>query len=74
MAKSAPTILDDSLSADSYLNVLYMPTTFPRSEKSRRSVSPNGNSRYGPDFEDGPRSNLDSERYAECVSYLRDVS
>lgn len=74
LAKSAPTILDDSLSADSYLNVLYMPTTFPRSEKSRRSVSPNGNSRYGPDFEDGPRSNLDSERYAECVSYLRDYA
>ncbi|CAL9780362.1 unnamed protein product, partial [Musa acuminata subsp. burmannicoides] len=28
LAKSAPTILDDSLSADAYLNVLYMPSTF----------------------------------------------
>ncbi|CAL9145312.1 unnamed protein product, partial [Musa hybrid cultivar] len=37
LAKSAPTILDDSLSADAYLNVLYMPSTFPRSERSRRS-------------------------------------
>ncbi|CAN6584315.1 unnamed protein product [Malus baccata var. baccata] len=34
---SAPTILDDSVSADAYLNVLHMPTIFPRSERSRRS-------------------------------------
>ncbi|RXH92506.1 hypothetical protein DVH24_033402 [Malus domestica] len=37
LAKSAPTILDDSVSADAYLNVLHMPTIFPRSERSRRS-------------------------------------
>ncbi|XP_020106086.1 uncharacterized protein LOC109722433 isoform X2 [Ananas comosus] len=36
-AKSASTILDDSLSADAYLNILYMPSTFPRSERSRQS-------------------------------------
>ncbi|XP_050212300.1 uncharacterized protein LOC126662368 isoform X2 [Mercurialis annua] len=73
LAKSAPTILDDSLSADSYLNVLYMPSTFPRSERSRRSQeSTNNNSASNPDFDDGPRSNLDSIRYAECVSYLQD--
>ncbi|KAJ0091655.1 hypothetical protein Patl1_12852 [Pistacia atlantica] len=73
LAKSAPTILDDSLSADSYLNVLYMPSTFPRSERSRRSQeSANNNSPYGPDFEDGPRSNLDTIRYVECVNYLQE--
>ncbi|XVE97525.1 hypothetical protein REPUB_Repub03eG0027100 [Reevesia pubescens] len=75
LAKSAPTILDDSLSADSYLNVLYMPSTFPRSERSRRSQeSTNSNSLYGPDSEDGPRSNLDSARYAECVNYLQEYA
>lgn len=75
MARSAPTILDDSLSADSYLNVLYMPSTFPRSERSRRSQeSSNNNSTYNSEFEDGPRSNLDSVRYVECVTYFQDVS
>ncbi|OMO61829.1 hypothetical protein CCACVL1_23218 [Corchorus capsularis] len=75
LAKSAPTILDDSLSADSYLNVLYMPSTFPRSERSRRSQeSTNSNSPYGPDSEDGPRSNLDSARYVECVNYLQEYA
>ncbi|GMI92528.1 hypothetical protein like AT2G25730 [Hibiscus trionum] len=75
LAKSAPTILDDSLSADSYLNVLYMPSTFPRSERSRRSQAfTNSNSPYGPDFEDGPRSNLDSARYTECVNYLQEYA
>lgn len=75
LAKSAPTILDDSLSADSYLNVLYMPSTFPRSERSRRSLeSQSSNSVDGFDFEDGPRSNLDNVRYLECVSYFQEVS
>lgn len=75
LAKSAPTILDDSLSADSYLNVLYMPSTFPRSEKSGRFLeSENSNSPYNPDFEDGPRSNLDNVRYAECVNYLQEYA
>ncbi|KAG5045249.1 hypothetical protein JHK82_014634 [Glycine max] len=75
LAKSAPTILDDSLSADSYLNILYMPSTFPRSERSRRSqVSANNNSVYSRDFEDGPRSNLDNVRYTECVTYLKEYA
>ncbi|BAT78232.1 hypothetical protein LR48_Vigan04g211500 [Vigna angularis] len=75
LAKSAPTILDDSLSADSYLNILYMPSTFPRSERSRRSqLSANNNSVYSRDFEDGPRSNLDNTRYAECVNYLKEYA
>lgn len=74
LAKSAPTILDDSLSADSYLNVLYMPSTFPRSEKSRPfQESANNNSTYSSEFEDGPRSNLDNSRYVECVNYLQEV-
>ncbi|XP_030947314.1 uncharacterized protein LOC115971497 isoform X2 [Quercus lobata] len=75
LAKSAPTILDDSLSADSYLNVLYMPSTFPRSERSRRAQeSENNNSSLSSEFEDGPRSNLDSIRYVECVNYLQDYA
>ncbi|KAL8090101.1 hypothetical protein AgCh_039537, partial [Apium graveolens] len=75
LARSAPAILDDSLSADSYLNVLYMPSTFPRSERSRRSQeSANDNTSYCLDFEDGPRSNLDNIRYAECVNYLQDYA
>ncbi|CAN8284290.1 unnamed protein product [Cochlearia groenlandica] len=73
LAKSAPTILDDSLSADSYLNVLHMPSTFPRSERSRRSLeSEKNNSLLGSGFEDGPRSNLDSTRYSECTNYLQE--
>ncbi|XP_030492459.2 uncharacterized protein LOC115708351 isoform X1 [Cannabis sativa] len=75
LAKSAPTILDDSLSADSYLNVLYMPSTFPRSEKSRLFPEcANDNSTYGSEFEDGPRSNLDYNRYNECVNYLQEYA
>ncbi|KAG8657349.1 hypothetical protein MANES_03G064200v8 [Manihot esculenta] len=75
LARSAPTILDDSLSADSYLNVLYMPSTFPRSERSRRfQESISNNSAYNTDFEDGPRSNLDSIRYLECVNYLQEYA
>ena len=75
LAKSAATIFDDSLSADAYLNVLYMPSTFPRSESSRQSRDPVDNqftsaSSY---LEDGPRSNLDSVRYAECIHYLHEV-
>lgn len=74
MAKSAPAVLDDPLSADSYLNVLYMPSTFPRSERSRRfPEAAKDSSTHIPDFEEGPRSNLDSVRYLECVNYLQEV-
>lgn len=73
MAKSAPAIMDDSLSADSYLNVLYMPTTFPRSEGSRRLLVFSDNSARRADYDDGPHSNLDSVRYLECVTYLQEV-
>ncbi|KAK9149468.1 hypothetical protein Scep_008225 [Stephania cephalantha] len=76
LAKSAPTILDDSLSADSYLNVLYMPSTFPRSETSRHSQeSSNGHYVFSSsDFDDGPQSNLDDQRYSECVNYLQEYA
>jgi hypothetical protein len=50
-----------------------MPSTFPRSERSRRSQVSANNSTYHRDFEDGPRSNLDNVRYTECVNYLQDV-
>ncbi|KAK6140827.1 hypothetical protein DH2020_025434 [Rehmannia glutinosa] len=75
LAKSAPAVLDDPLSADSYLNVLYMPSTFPRSERSRRSQeAAKDNSTHSPDLDDGPRSNLDSIRYLECVNYLQEYA
>ncbi|KAF9615535.1 hypothetical protein IFM89_024162 [Coptis chinensis] len=76
LAKSAPTILDDSLSADSYLNVLYMPSTFPRSERSRRfpELSNSYSASSSSDFDDGPRSNLDNIRYVECVNYLQEYA
>ncbi|KAG9459296.1 hypothetical protein H6P81_003804 [Aristolochia fimbriata] len=75
LAKSAPTILDDSLSADAYLNVLYVPSTFPRSEKSRQSQeATNSQSASYLAFDEGPRSNLDSIRYTECVTYLQDFA
>uniref|UniRef100_A0A0E0JKN2 ZFYVE26-like TPR repeats domain-containing protein n=1 Tax=Oryza punctata TaxID=4537 RepID=A0A0E0JKN2_ORYPU len=76
LAKSAATIFDDSLSADAYLNVLYMPSTFPRSERSRQSKGPM-DSRFesaSSYLEDGPRSNLDGIRYAECIHYLQEYA
>ncbi|KAL6882017.1 hypothetical protein ACP4OV_011489 [Aristida adscensionis] len=76
LAKSAATIFDDSLSADAYLNVLYMPTTFPRSERSRQSTDPIYNQYASATsyLEDGPRSNLDNVRYAECIHYLQEYA
>ncbi|KAL3819038.1 hypothetical protein ACJIZ3_004943 [Penstemon smallii] len=75
LAKSAPAVLEDPLSADSYLNVLYMPSTFPRSERSRRSqLATKDNATHSSDLEDGPRSNLDSIRYLECVNYLQEYA
>ncbi|CAA0838536.1 Unknown protein [Striga hermonthica] len=72
LAKSAPAVLDDPLSADSYLNVLYMPSTFPRSERSRRSQEAAKESSHS--LDDGPRSNLDNVRYLECVNYLQEYA
>ncbi|KAK1299465.1 hypothetical protein QJS10_CPB14g00980 [Acorus calamus] len=75
LAKSAPIILDDSLSADSYLNVLYMPSTFSRSERSRQSQEVS-NPQYSSnsEFDDGPRSNLDNMRYIECINYFKEYA
>lgn len=75
LARNAPAILDDSLSADSYLSVLYIPSKCPRTERFRFSLEALNdtfsNSTY---FEDGPKSNLDSVRYLECINYFQDVS
>ncbi|XP_055820668.1 uncharacterized protein LOC129889408 isoform X2 [Solanum dulcamara] len=71
LARSAPAILDDSLSADSYLNVLYIPSKYPRTERFRFSLEAFNDSTY---FEDGPRSNLDSVRYTECIGYFQDYA
>ncbi|KAL3639525.1 hypothetical protein CASFOL_017432 [Castilleja foliolosa] len=73
LAKSAPAVLDDPLSAYSYLNVLYMPSTFPRSERSRRSQeAAKDSSTHNPYLDDGPRNNLDNIRSLECVNYLQE--
>ncbi|KZV53912.1 hypothetical protein F511_23677 [Dorcoceras hygrometricum] len=75
LAKSAPAVLDDPLSADSYLNIFYMPSTFPRSERSRRSQeATKDRPAHSSDLEDGPRSNLDNNRYMECVNYLQEYA
>ncbi|GER40378.1 zinc finger protein, partial [Striga asiatica] len=69
LAKSAPAVLDDPLSADSYLNVLYMPSTFPRSERSRRfQEAAKDNSSHS--LEDGPRSNLDNYARQHLLSFM----
>lgn len=77
MAKNASTILDDSLSADAYLNVLYMPSSFTKSERSRRSSEDSVDSFAAfsaqAGGEEGPRSNLDRSRYDECIFYLQEV-
>ncbi|KAF3778358.1 hypothetical protein EJ110_NYTH43674 [Nymphaea thermarum] len=76
LARSAPTILDDSLSADAYLSVLHI-STFPRSERSRRSQVATNHpdvSTSLEDSDDGPRSNLDHTRYTECISYLQEYA
>lgn len=76
MARSAPTINDDSLSADSYLNVLYIPSTFPRSEShgSSQDAANSLSLMYCPDFDDDPRSNLDEDQYTECIHYLQEYA
>lgn len=52
-----------------------MPSTFPRSERSRQSRDSLDSqfSSANSYLEDGPRSNLDSVRYAECIHYLQEV-
>lgn len=73
LTRSAPAILDDSLSADSYLNILHMPSTFPRSERSTRShLAENNSTICTIDPEGGIRRNLDTIRYLECVHYLQE--
>eukprot|EP01018_Ginkgo_biloba_P037319 Gb_14991 [translate_table: standard] len=78
LAKSAPTILDDSLSADAYLNVLYMPSSFPRSERLRRSPEDSADAHIPfsmqETIEASPRSNLENVRYVECVNYLQEYA
>lgn len=78
MAKNASTILDDSLSADAYMNVLYTPSSFTKSERSRRSSDDTAD-RYATfgsqaNGEEGLRSNLDRSRYDECVYYLQEYA
>lgn len=77
MAKSFATSTDDSLSADSYLNILYMPS-FTKSDRSRRSSEDSADS-FAMNAsllngEELTRSNLDGVRYEECVYYLQEVS
>ncbi|MQL77400.1 hypothetical protein Taro_009806, partial [Colocasia esculenta] len=53
-----------------------MPSTFPRSERSRQSQMTASNQSISSisDLDDGPRSNLDNLRYAECIHYLQEYA
>ncbi|KAL3361372.1 hypothetical protein AABB24_014332 [Solanum stoloniferum] len=75
LARSAPAILDDSLSADSYLNVLFLPSKFARGERLKFFLEAfNDNFSNSTYFEEEPKSNLDSVRYVECISYFQDYA
>ncbi|KAG6557384.1 hypothetical protein Mapa_000653 [Marchantia paleacea] len=79
MAKSVSSSSDDSLSADSYLNVLYIPS-FSKSDRSRRSSEDSADRQQDSAAKEPPhyngdepmQSNLDSVRYDECVHYLQE--
>ncbi|EPS72500.1 hypothetical protein M569_02257, partial [Genlisea aurea] len=73
MMKSEPSAVDYPLSADSYLEVLYMPSVSPRSERSRRFLEPSSSS-LSSDLEDVFGSNLDNIRYLECLNYLQEYA
>lgn len=77
MARSVSTSSDDSLSADSYLTVLYVPS-FNKPDRSRRSSEDSADSHQATTTqtngdESPPRSHLDEIRYEECVHYLQEV-
>jgi zinc finger FYVE domain-containing protein 26 len=76
-ARSVSSSSDDSLSADSYLNVLYMPS-FNKQDRSRRSSEDSADSHQAPtmqgNIEECPRTHLDDQRYEESVYYLQEVS
>lgn len=77
MARSVSSSSDDSLSADSYLNVLYMPS-FNKQDRSRRSSEDSADSHQTINLqtngeESPPRSHLDDTRYEESVHYLEEV-
>ncbi|KAJ7536047.1 hypothetical protein O6H91_12G054900 [Diphasiastrum complanatum] len=75
MAKSVSTSSDDSLSADSYLNVLYIPS-YTKSERLRKtsedSADHSATLSSQTYTDDTVRSNLDNERYEECLYYLQE--
>ncbi|KAG0600289.1 hypothetical protein M758_11G022200 [Ceratodon purpureus] len=76
MARSVSTSSDDSLSADSYLNVLYVPS-FNKPDRSRRSSEESADSHQTVNTqingdESPPHSYLDETRYEECVYYLQE--
>jgi zinc finger FYVE domain-containing protein 26 len=77
MARSVSTSSDDSLSADSYLNVLYVPS-FNKPDRSRCSSEESADSHQTVNTqingdESPPHSHLDETRYEECVYYLQEV-
>ncbi|KAH7298964.1 hypothetical protein KP509_25G067100 [Ceratopteris richardii] len=78
MAKNANSIMDDSLSADAYLNVLYMPSSFTKSDRSRRpseeSLDSFASFSAQSGGEEGLKSNLDRSRYDECIFYLQEYA
>jgi hypothetical protein len=77
MTRSVSSSSDDSLSADSYLNVLYLPS-FNKQDRSRRSSEDSADSHQAPtlqgNVEECPQSHLDDLRYEESVYYLQEVN
>lgn len=69
LAESAATIQDDSLSADSYLHILNMPSTYRG--RDRFTLDTKSSDKSPSEVDTGPRSNLDKVRYNECIHYLQ---
>lgn len=79
MVKSVHCSSDDSLSADSYLNVLHVPL-FEKTDKVVRWSFTNSSETVAEQVQVTKgeshvvRSNLDDIRFEECVLYMREVS
>ncbi|KAL3693637.1 hypothetical protein R1sor_007288 [Riccia sorocarpa] len=69
----AKTDTDDSLSAESYLNIFYTPSYKPRLKKvSEDSADHSAKEPAYMNGEEPVQSNLDAVRYEECVYYLHE--
>ncbi|BBN06274.1 zinc finger FYVE domain-containing protein 26 [Marchantia polymorpha subsp. ruderalis] len=79
VAQNISSVSDDSLSADAYLSVLYIPS-FTKADRSRRTSEESADRQQESAVKDSLhrngdeplQSNLDSVRYNECVYYLQE--